>query len=278
MRALAIVLLALSVACGGGGTRLRSSGGASGAIDPAAFLVEVGATRTDMLRADTRSIEELESARDAAQGAERRRALIALARAHMLEAGTSDDRAQRRHRSSAERFAEAAANGSRDAELLAQSDFVPLWLAYRAGDRSAAGRAERFTTRRAQSGELALLGWVVRGEIAFAAEEWDAAAAAYRYVLGQLGHPLYAYSLYRTAQSHEGAGRAEDARTTLAEVALLGCPAEADEPTRRVALQAARDLGTEVRRGADGVERPASCPEPSSGGESTESGEWRPAE
>jgi len=277
MRALTIGCLALAVACGGGGPRLASSTGASSAIEPAAFLVEVGATRTELLRADPRSIDELEAARDAAQGAERRRALIALARAHMLEAGTSDDRDQRRHRSSAERFAEAAANGSHDADLLAQSDFVPLWLAYRAGDRGAAGRAERFTTRRAQSGELALLGWIIRGELALAAEQWDDAAAAYRYALGQLGHPLYAYALYRTAQSHEGAGRADDARSALAEVALLGCPADADEPTRRVALQAARDLGTEVRRGDDGTERPASCPEPSVGGERAD-GEWRPAE
>lgn len=277
MRALALSSTLLIAACGGGGPRLRSSGDASDGLEPTAFLLEVGATRTPMLQEPPGSIEELEAARDGARGAQRREALLDLARAHMLAAGASDDRAARRHRSAAERFASAASNGSRDDEVLARSDFVELWLAYRVGDRSAAARAERFTRRRARSGELALLGWIIRGELAFSAEQWRDAADAYRYVLGHLDHPLYAYALYRTAQSHEREGSADDARQALGEVAMLGCARDAADATRRVALQAARDLGQGTRSDASGVERPASCPAETSGGE-REDESWRPTE
>lgn len=267
-------LVSLAIGCGAsGGASSRTS---SFRIEPASFFVEVAATRTDLLVAPSRAIEELEAARESARGAERREVLVELARAHLVAAGPSADRETRRHRASAERFAKASANGSRDDTVRARADFVELWLAFRAGDRRAAGRATRFTRQRAQSGELALLAWVIQGELAFAAERWDDARAAYRYVLGQLGHPLYAYALYRTAQSHTGAGHADDARETLAEVALLGCSEDADEPTRRVALAAATDLGVGARRDGD-VDRPASCPEPTSESESGREG-WRPPE
>lgn len=282
VRARLLVAILVLSACGGGGPRLRSSARAAAAeLEGAEYLIEASAARVPLLRRDERSIEELDAARDAARGVGRRTALLDLARAHMLEAAESDDRERRRHRASAERFADAAANGSRDDWVQAQAAFVELWLAYRAGDRSASSRAERFTTRHAQSGELALLGWVVRGEIAFAAEDWDGAIASYRYVLGELGHPLYAYALYRTAQAHSRDGDAEGSRQALGEVARLGCDRDVPEPTLRIALHAARESGDGIRRASDGREVPAICPEASAGGEDEEergAGGWRPDE
>lgn len=46
----------------------------------------------------------------------------------------------------------------------------------------------------------------MRGELAIAEEDWDSTASAYRYVLGHLEHPLYAYALYRTAETQERLG------------------------------------------------------------------------
>lgn len=270
----AIFILALTLAACGGGPSVRESSGAPG--DGGDYFIAVARARTPLLREDARSIEELEAARDRARGAERRRALLDLAQAHMLVAGESSSRDERRHRAQAERYASAAATGSRDSEILAASAFIELWLAYRAGDRNAAARAARFTTRFAQSGELVLLAWVMRGELALSGEEWDSAATAYRYVLGQLEHPLYAYALYRTAETQERSGRREEARATLEEVARLGCSPSASEPTRQVALRAARAHGMGMRRGEDGVERPENCP--ASTREDDAVGGWRPAE
>nr|MDQ3035636.1 hypothetical protein [Myxococcota bacterium] len=63
----------------------------------------------------------------------------------------------------------------------------------------------------------------------------------------------------------------------LEEVARLGCDAAADEATRRVALQAAHDLGGGTRTDAGGREVPASCTVRAPQGSET-SDEWRPAE
>jgi tetratricopeptide (TPR) repeat protein len=194
----------------------------------------------------------------------------------MLSAGESTDRAERRHRSQAERYASAAAAGTRETEILAASAFIELWLAYRAGDRNATARAERFTTRFSQSGELALLAWVMRGELAFAAEAWDEALNAYRYVLGQLEHPLYAYALYRTAETEQRAGRQEEAQHTFDEVIRLGCDERANEATQQMALRAARERGIGIRSSQSGVNRPENCSETRGADEATSG--WRPAE
>jgi hypothetical protein len=177
----------------------------------------------------------------------------------MFAAQETEGRQQRRHRSDFRRLTDQATNGSRDATLIAEVQFLELWASWHDGDDGAEGRAERFIERHASSGELALLAWILRGEIAFEHERWDDAATAFRFVLGQLGHPLYAYALYRTSHTWQQAGRPEDAREALEEVAQLGCSSDADEPTLRVALQAARDLGQGDRAGPDGVRRPASC-------------------
>ena len=77
--------------------------------------------------------------------------------------------------------------------------FLEVWLDFETEGRNAASRAERFTTRHDQSGDLLVLVWMIRGELALRAEDWEGARAGFRFVLGQLGHPLYAYALYRTA-------------------------------------------------------------------------------
>ena len=273
MRAPLVFALVL-VACGGGST--GPTGPSAIRFDPTTYFAEVAALRTDLVVAPVRSLEVLEEARGTARGDERRELLIELARAHLVAAGTSSTREERRHRDAAERFARAAAQGSRDAEVKARAAFVELWLAFRANHRSAMGRATRFARQHAQSGELALLAWVVRGELAFAAEAWDEARTSYRYVLGDLDHPLYAYALWRTARSHAGAGDTDGARSTTTEVVRLACQ-PTSEPTRRVAFAAARELGIDLREDADGVVRPEICEAPAEADEEDHTG-WRPPE
>ncbi|MCB9618729.1 MAG: hypothetical protein H6721_29865 [Sandaracinus sp.] len=273
MRA-SIAFALVLVACGGGSTGTTSP--STVRFDPETYFLEIAATRTDLVVAPQRSIEDLEEAKNAARGNERRTLLIELARAHMAAAGTSSNRDERRHRDAAERFAKASAQGSRDAEVKARAAFVELWLAFRASHRSAMGRATRFSRQHAQSGELALLAWVIRGELAFAAEQWEDARTSYRYVLGDLEHPLYAYALWRTARSHAGAGDAESARSTTTEVVRLACQ-ETSEPTRRVAFAAARELAIGLRDDSDGVTRPEICDPPVETHENGEAG-WRPPE
>ncbi|AKF08258.1 tetratricopeptide repeat protein [Sandaracinus amylolyticus] len=258
MRGISMGLVLLGVV-GCGGAQVRTTSASGGAIEPAALFVEASNGRTDLLQAPEASMDELEAARRSARGAERRRVLRDLARAHLLAAESSEGREARRHRSDAERAADAAVNGSRDSTLLAEMAFVSLWLSWRAGERAAVGRAERFTTRFAGAGELALMAWMIRGELAFAAERWADAATAYRYALGQLEHPLYAYALHRSAESWDHEGRADDARAARTEVVQLGCASDASDATMRVVQIAARELGVAMVADESGRVRPSTC-------------------
>lgn len=266
---IAILVASLGCACGGP----QATAARADAIDPPALLLEVGASTTELLRAPEQSIEALDAARGEARGPDRRRALRDLARAHLVAAEGAEDREARRHRRSAERFAENAAQGSRDSAFNAEMAFVQIWLAWRGGAASASGRAERFTTRFAEATSLAPIVWMIRGEIAFESQRWDEAATAFRFVLGQLGHPLYAYALYRTAACLAQQGREEDSRQALREVAQLGCDGGAPASTMQVALRAATELGAGARTDPEGVTRPASCPEETS---TAAEGEERP--
>lgn len=252
-------LLLASAACGGsGGPRLQAPA-RIGSLDPAAFLLEAGALGAEVLRPPGESVDALEAARATAHGADRRRVLRDLARAHLLAAESSTGRDQRRHRAEAMRDADAATSGSHDDALVAEMAFVDVWLMWRGDSPGAATRSERFTDRYATAGELTLLAWMIRGQIAEAAGHWDEAATAYRTGLGHLGHPLYAYALYRTAYVWRSQGRTDEAHQALDEVVALGCPADAAEPTVRVSLAAAHDLGEHDHVGTDGVARPARC-------------------
>lgn len=272
LRVLVALALGACGASGGGGAREPAR---TSALEPIAFLLDVGSRRIEVLRPPERSIEELAAARGSARGAERRAILRDLARAHTIAARNAEGREARRHRDDADRFGAAAAEGSRDPTLAAEMDFLALFRLFESGARNAAARAERYTSRHETAGELLLVAWMIRGELALAAEDWQGARAAFRFALGSLGHPLYGYALYRTAFAWRGAGDDVEARQALEETAALGCTG--DEPaTLRVALLAASALDVGARADRGGTRRPASCPEGS--GEREDEAGWRPPE
>ncbi len=195
----------------------------------------------------------------------------------MFAAADADGREARRDRRRASRLADAAGRGSRDRNLAAELDFAQLWMSWQAGSRSAERRAERFTTRHRQAGVLLTLAWMLRGEIAFAEERYQDAIDAYRFALGQLGHPLYGFALLRTAQAQRRLGNAEQAEQALSEVEQLGCASDVVPPVMRLAAAAASERGSGLRRDADGVTRPAVCPSPEAGEDEEDEG-WHPAE
>jgi hypothetical protein len=229
------------------------------ATDSAAFLLEVGATLSDALVRPTESIEALDAARRAARGVDRLRAQRDLARAHLFAAETSEGREQRAHYREMNELTTTSTR-VRDPQLSADLDFLALWAAWRAGQRNADGRAERFVDHHATSPDLALIAWIIRGEVAFADERWDDALAGFRAVLGRLGHPLYAFALYRSARVWHEQGREDDAHQALAEVRNLGCVPEPSPPTLHIAIAAAHALGETTAPDLSGRERPSSCP------------------
>lgn len=232
------------------------------ASDSAAYLIEVGGTLAEILRAPSEPVEALESAQRSARGADRRRVQRDLARAHLLLAEGLEGRDASRERRAATTSAEAASRGSHDDRLLAEMDFVQLFAAWRAGQRAAEGRATRFVTRHDDGPrDLVLLAYLVRGEVAFADEAWDDALTAYRAVLGHVDHPLYAFALYRSALVWNAQGRTDEARQALHEVRDLGCTASVSAPTMRVALEATSALGEAHHTDPSGHERPDACPE-----------------
>lgn len=273
-RVAAAIMVLFATACGA--TMGSSSRGAGARVDPAELLLEVGGQSTAALRPPERSIDELEAARREARGTDRRNIVRELVVAHLFAAEEAEGREQRRIRRRAEELADAAVRGSRDDTLNAEMAFVKLWMSWRAGAPSAAQRAERFTERYRQSGDLLALAWMIRGEIAFAGEDFEDAVTAYRFALGNLEHPLYGYALLRTAHSYQRMDRADDATQALTEVEQLGCRSDASPFALRLAIAAAGERGTGTRADASGTTRPASC-EVETAGAGEEEG-WRPEE
>ena len=276
---LATVLVACAIvsACGAMSSRGTVSRQAQIHVEPATFLQEVGGEASPALRRSELDIDALDARRREARGDERRAATRDLIAALAFAADDAEEsREARRFRRRAERHAEAAVRGTRDQELLAEVSFLRLWMAWRSGSASAAGRAERFTRRFRAAGILTTIGWMIRGEIAFADERWDDATEAYRFALGQLGTPLYGFALFRTAHAQRGNGDTARASDTLGEVAELGCDHDAPPALVRIATAAASEAGAGVRQDTDGVIRPAVCPSPSERDDEEEG--WRPAE
>jgi hypothetical protein len=228
------------------------------ATDSAAFLLEVGATLTDCLVPPTETIDALEASRRAARGVERRRVEKDLMRAHLFAAETAEGREQTAHYRAIQDLSTSTVR-IRDEDLLAQIDFLALWGAWRSGHRSADQRAQRFVTHHEASHDLVLMAWIIRGEVAFADHRWDDALESFRAVLGRLGHPLYAFALYRSARCWLEQGRTDDSRQALNEVRDLACSTSASAPTIHIALAATTALGEQTVTDATGHERPASC-------------------
>jgi len=271
----------LLAACGGSQVQVQVPDEVR--IVPEIFLTEIGTEAAPGVFAyPTRSLDELDAARRDARGPDRRRAMRDLAVALIYATIESEGRESRRFRQRAERMIDAAARGNRDDQLRAELDFMRLWLAYRTGSNARAARlAERFGTRHRAAGVLTTMAYMVGGEAAFAEEDYDDAIASYRFALGQLGSPLYAFALYRTAHAHGADGDREEGMNALREVERLGCEHDAAAPVVRLANAAASERETGLRRDPDDVVRPASCPahdalEAEAEAEQEEG--WRPAE
>jgi hypothetical protein len=233
-------------------------------VDPPHFILQVGAARTPSLERPSGDPETLRQAvRDAPPGNERRMAMQNAAIGLMYAAESeTEERQKRRLRRSSSRYAGRAASGSRDEYQTSLMEFVKIFNAWRAAARSAGRLAERFTTRRRESGELYSLMWAIRGEIALELTHYREAAEAFRYFLGQLDHPLYAYGLWRTARCYREMDRDPDAVQALTEARDLGCDEHADPAVVQVATVAGREMGTRSVRWPDGSVRPGSCPIP----------------
>ncbi|MFO0684305.1 MAG: hypothetical protein U0234_19790 [Sandaracinus sp.] len=260
-RALSVCGALLLVACGGAAVESAAEPTTlhAPATNSAAFLLEVGANLADVLARPEATIEELDAARRAARGMERRRAERDLARAHLYAAEAGDERERATHLREVRELTQTSTR-IRDEQLSADLDFLQLWASWRLGQRVAEGRAQRFVEHHESARDLVLMAWLVRGEIAFEGERWDDALEGFRAVLGHLGHPLYAFALFRSAAVWREQGREDDARQALTEVRDLGCAGDASAPTIHIAIAAARALGETTLTDPSGRERPASCP------------------
>ena len=230
---------------------------------------------------EVRSVETLKPLVRETRGEERRAIHRELALAYLWEAESeAEERDARRNRRQAQKSAERASKRSRDDWLQAEMDFVALWAAWRAGARNADRKAERFTSRRLSSGDLLLLAWAIRGEIALEAERWEDARTAFRYLLGQIEHPLYAYALFREGEALRGLDRRDEAREAFEQARDMGCNPDAPPSVLRIAALASRQAGTPVHLDANRDPRPSSCaPPPSAEGEvAGDDEEWAPAE
>ena len=187
-----------------------------------------------------------------------------------LEVATRDVRAEHRDLARLESHLDDAPERARTALR-----FAIVWSAWRAGDPSAADRAERFTEENDRAGDLLALAWMLRGELALHANRPGEARRAFRFGMNRLGEPLYAFTLWRTAAAHLEEGDDVAARESLVALERAGCDVDAHELTRQLAYHAAANLRHDVVEDADGVLRPETCPTRETG-DDTEG--WAPPE
>ena len=84
---------------------------------------------------------------------------------------------------------------------------------------------------------------------------------SYRYVLGQLEHPLYAFALLRTAHTLQERERGEDARDMITQVVHIGCHGELSSELELTVEAAANELQVRLHEG-----RPVDCEDAAQGG------------
>lgn len=264
VRSLVGGLLLLVAGCGGGAV-VTAPTEASYTPEPLVvtdFLLAYGREHADVLVAPEGDLEALNLARrEAGNAGERRSAFRDIAVYHLLAslAIEDDEPARIRELRKAESGSVKALRGNRDETFGAEVEYLKIWISWQAGRPNAAARANRFTDRRTDAGELYTLAWLLGAEIAFEGENWEEALAGYRYLLGHLGHPLYGYALYRSGIAHRNASELEEAAQAFTEARDLGCAPSAGPEIIRMAALAAVELDESVHLDADGTPRPAAC-------------------
>ncbi len=276
-----VVLAGVLAACGGAQT---SSGGGDYRPEPLeghVFLRAYGEQNVSTF-GEVRDSETVLPLMRESRGAERKTLQRELALAYMVEAeAETEPRKARRAWRETQRAAERAATRVRDAWVRAELDFVQLWAAWRSGARNASRKAERYTSRHLSGGDLLLMAWAIRGEIALEAEAWEEARTSFRYLLGHIDHPLYAYALFREGEALRGLERSEEAVEAFEQARDMGCDPEAPPAVLRIAALAARQARTDVHLDASGNPRPDSCaPAPVEGESESETADegWTPEE
>lgn len=268
----------LAIGCGAA----QSTGGASYRPEPLeahVFLRGYGQANVSTFD-EVRDSETVLPLMREARGAERKALQRELALAYLSEAeAETDERAQRRLWRKTQQAAERAAVRVRDAWVRAELAFVQLWSSWRVGARNALRKSERFTSRHLAGGDLLLMAWAIRGELALAAEAWEEARTSFRYLLGHIEHPLYAYALYRDGEALRGLDRRDEAIANFEQVRDMGCDPDAPRAVLRIAALASRQARTDVHLDGSGDPRPDSCaPPPVEGEGEGESEGWTPEE
>lgn len=224
-----------------------SSANVSSDIDVPMLLLEVGAERIPSLRKPEEPVDALEDAVRAGRGPERMDALRKLARARLWAAEEAGDEAEaKRIRKAAARTVRDARGRTKNQAVLAELRFVDLWNAWRAEKNGAEEVAAHYVETQQEAGELEVFAWLLRGEMALAREDFPQAAEAFRWLVVQIDHPLYAYALWRTAACYRGMGREDDAKQALKEATEIGERRGAHAAAQKVAAVARAELGPDA--------------------------------
>jgi uncharacterized protein HemY len=231
-----------------------------GPFDGDAYLYEHAIASVPLLAVREGRVEEAEAALETARGASRRGAMRDLAFAHVVAAEGAEAADARRHRQKALRWVDRASQRNRDEDQVRELRFLRVWNAYRSGARSSGDLVASFTARFQDHSEVTRIAWMVRGELAFAREDWAGAREAFRFVMASLDHPFYSYALYRTAQAFRSAGEEEEARSRLADIRDRACRDGASDEDLTFGRRAWAELREPALAEPPPTDRPAWCP------------------
>lgn len=259
---LAILLLS-SWSCGGSQQRgkLRSAR-AHEDFNVPTFLIRYAEGTTQLFADLSGDVDTLKKSLRKLSKKERRAAYRRLAALYLARAEEREERKDaKRDWRNAKRAANKSLKGARDSQSRSEAIFVHMWCAWRLGAPDAKRRAETFTEAHRESGDLHNMAWIIRGEIDLRGKRFEAARKNYRFMFGQLDHPLYALALLRTADAHEAQENIEEADAALEEVLMLACDASAKPESLEISRVAAGQLEIKLREDAQGVLRPTTCKE-----------------
>ena len=242
--ALACALL-FAVGCGASTPTPATSSGGVRAVGPKNYLLHWAAEWQPLLAPPGATSEELRAQVRELRGRERQEATLRYANAlirDMAQAEAEEDtRGMRRARREFRRVLRRLARVRGD--LAAVRDFIDLLASWRLGEERAQRLAERFTGRHEEPRELHGLAWMILGELQLEAEDLNDAATSFRYLMGDLEHPLYPFALWRTAEIHGARGEESEQRELQEQLVRMGCDPDVREETAMVAAAVAREAG-----------------------------------